>query len=411
MTNPFIRVRDTNRKPIRGLWQRGKRYYVQLREPGAKSARKIALDAANLTEAKQAAEDKRREARAGDLPNRGRKPTFATVADECLALAARKKKPRTVEEDKHRLNRWKAALGHVRVDLITTPMIAAQRDNRLLSGVSPRTVNLDLIAIRAVFKKCVEDGLIVRNPMDKLAKLKQGEPRERKFLRPAQLLALLNEAVSMDSAGCAKYRNGDLLANFLKLLAYSGAREQEALRLRWSDVDFQRKQLTIGADGDTKNSKIRRVDFSDSLEAHLRNMAGRRDPKSVFLFPSPQRGSRDEATRTLRETLRLVRAAVGLDKFMPHLSSDERNLQSRAGVGFHDMRHHFASICVMSRVPFRQIAEWLGHSDGGVLVGKVYGHLDPDFGQGAARNVAFHLEAVQRDSEPERSEPIRTAAG
>ena len=168
-----------------GTVARGKRYYVQLRQPGAKSARKISLDATNLTGAKQAAEDKRREAREGELPNRGRKPTFAAVADECLALAARQKKPRTVNEDRHRLNRWKAALGYVRVDLITTAMIAAQRDKRLRSGVSPRTVNLDLIAIRAVFKKCLEDGIIVKNPMDRLLKLKSGEPRERKFLRPA----------------------------------------------------------------------------------------------------------------------------------------------------------------------------------------------------------------------------------
>ena len=361
----------------------------------------------NLTEAKQAAEDKRREARAGDLPNRGRKPTFATVADECLALAAKKKKPRTVEEDKHRLNRWKAALGHVRVDLITTPMIAAQRDKRLLCGVSPRTVNLDLIAIRAVFKKCVEDGLIVRNPMDKVTKLKQGQRASGSFFARHNCRVSSRRPSPRTARGARNTETATSSPTFLKLLAYSGAREQEALRLRWSDVDSQRKQLTIGADGDTKNSKSRRVDFSDSLEAHLRDMANRRDPESVFLFPSPQRGTRDEAARTLRETLRLVRAAVGLDKFMPHFSSDERKLQSRAGVGFHDMRHHFASICVMSGVPFRQIAEWLGHSDGGVLVGKVYGHLDPDFGHRAARKVAFHLEAVQREEEPERGEPIR----
>ena len=55
------------------------------------------------------------------------------------------------------------------------------------------------------------------------------------------------------------------------------------------------------------------------------------------------------------------------------------------------MRHHFASVCVMAGVPFRQVAAWLGHKDGGVLVGKIYGHLDPDFGQGAARKVSFRL--------------------
>jgi integrase len=388
-TKPFIKVRDTNRKPIRGLWRRGARYYLQIKERSARSPRRIPLEASNLSEAKLAAEERRRAAREGQLPLRGRKPAFAQVADACLAVAATRKKSRTVKEDAYRLRRLKAAFGHVRVDAITTPMIAAWRDKRLLSGVSPRTVNLDLVVLRAVFRKCLEDGLIVQNPMAKLVKLAERKPLERKFLKSAQLGSLLDEAIARLPGGQAKYRNGGLLADFLKLLAYSGAREQEALALRWSDVDFERKQLTIGADGDSKNSKARRVDFNDTLAGHLQNMARRRDPETDLLFPSPQRGERDQPTRSLRKTLRSVRAAVGLDNFMPHLSTGERGLQSRAGVGFHDMRHHFASQCVMAGVPFRQIAEWLGHQDGGVLVGKVYGHLDPDFGQRAARKVTF----------------------
>ena len=185
------------------------------------------------------------------------------------------------------LRRWKAAFGHMRVDLITTPMIAAWRDKRLLSGVSPRTVNLDLIALRAVFRKCLEDGLIVRNPMAKLVKLAERKPLERRFLRPEQLKGLLDEAQARLPDGKAKYRNGELLADFLQLLAYSGAREQEALALRWPDVDFERKQLTIGSDGDTKNSKARRVDFNDTLARHLRNMAARRDPRNRFPLSQP----------------------------------------------------------------------------------------------------------------------------
>ena len=32
-------------------------------------------------------------------------------------------------------------------------------------------------------------------------------------------------------------------------------------------------------------------------------------------------------------------------------------------------------MCVMSGVDFMTIAAWVGHRDGGVLIGKVYGHL------------------------------------
>jgi integrase len=47
-------------------------------------------------------------------------------------------------------------------------------------------------------------------------------------------------------------------------------------------------------------------------------------------------------------------------------------------VKFHDFRHAFARQCVMQKVDFMTIASWLGHRDGGVLVGKVYGHLADD---------------------------------
>jgi integrase len=285
-TKPFIRVRDTNRKPIRGLWQRGRRYYLQVKLRSEHSPRRIPLGAcSNLSEVKLAAEEARREVREGELPARGRKPTFAEVADACLAIAATKKKASTVREDAYRLQRWKTVFGHMRIDLISPPMIAAWRDKRLLAGASPRTINLDLIALRLVFKKCLEDGLIVRNPMAKLARLKERRPLERKFLRPEQLGSLVDEALARSPDGKPKYRNGELLADFLKLLAYCGAREQEALALRWSDVDFEREQLTIGSGGDTKNSRARRVDFNDALGRHLRDMSGRRDPETAALGP------------------------------------------------------------------------------------------------------------------------------
>lgn len=44
---------------------------------------------------------------------------------------------------------------------------------------------------------------------------------------------------------------------------------------------------------------------------------------------------------------------------------------------FRDLRHHFISMCVMSGIDFMTIAGWVGHKDGGVLIGRVYGHLIP----------------------------------
>jgi integrase len=64
-------------------------------------------------------------------------------------------------------------------------------------------------------------------------------------------------------------------------------------------------------------------------------------------------------------------------------------------LGFHDLRHYFCSICVMAGIDFMTIAAWLGHKDGGILVGKVYGHLLDDHRRKAARLVNF--PTLERD--------------
>ena len=153
-------------------------------------------------------------------------------------------------------------------------------------------------------------------------------------------------------------KNADLLKFYLQFLAPTGAREKEALRIGWSDVDFENRQVVIGADGSAKDARHRSVHFSSELDALLREMREGRQPDSSFLFPSAQRGSKDIRARSLRESFRLVRRATGL-----------------AGVGFHDFRHFFATQCVMGNIDFMTVAHWLGHSDGGILVGEVYGHL------------------------------------
>ena len=38
-------------------------------------------------------------------------------------------------------------------------------------------------------------------------------------------------------------RNGQMLSDYLRLMACCGSRRDETLRLRWSDVDWQRQQL------------------------------------------------------------------------------------------------------------------------------------------------------------------------
>jgi integrase len=368
---------------VPALYQRNGRFYCQLwvdRGNGRKAPRRFMLTNAenlpvrNLQEAKEALERKRNDRREEALPTLGRKPLFVPYCDTYLTKATvLRKRPGTVENEQQALLRWRAHLGHVRVDRITTPTISAFVDKRLkggafgrrtLAAASERTVNLDLMVLRNVLKAAIDDGFLRELP--RLKMLEQPPSPKRQLLLPIEFDRLLSAA----RTACQK--NGEQLVDYLRFLAFSGAREQEALRVRWTDVNLEAERVTIGSDGLSKNWESRTVEFNPQLGALLGEMYKRRAPDCSWLFPSPRRGPRDEHAHSFRESLKLARKNAGL----PWL-------------GFHDLRHYFCSMCVMAGIDFMTIAAWLGHKDGGILVGKVYGHLLDKHRQSAAKRVTF----------------------
>lgn len=232
-----------------------------------------------------------------------------------------------------------------------------------------------MTVLRNVLRRAIDDGWLKRLPTENLRPLKW-TPRKRELFSASQINAVCQAAEKVS-------KNGREFADYIYLLAYSGARMAEALRLKWADVNWPQRQLTIGAEGLSKNHKPRVVDFNAELEKHLKAMKARRAPDTEWLFPSPQRGMVDRAAKTYRETLKLARAAAKVPEF-----------------GFHDCRHFFVSYCVMSGIDFMTIARWAGHQDGGVLIGKVYGHLSNEHAQRQAQRVNFGatiMEAAMAD--------------
>jgi len=116
-------------------------------------------------------------------------------------------------------------------------------------------------------------------------------------------------------------------------------------------------------------------------------MKTRKAPDSSWLFPSPQRGKKDIHLRTFRETLKLARVKAKLEKF-----------------GFHDCRHYFISMSVMAGIDNMTIARWVGHKDGGVLIGKVYGHLTDEHTQRQAQKLSLQPLANTSTVEPGQSQ-------
>jgi integrase len=58
-------------------------------------------------------------------------------------------------------------------------------------------------------------------------------------------------------------------------------------------------------------------------------------------------------------------------------------------INHHDLRHLFATRCIESGVDIPTVSRWLGHSDGGALAMKTYGHLWQEHSAAQAAKVTF----------------------
>jgi integrase len=403
----FIAARDSRNCRVPGLYIRNGRFYAVLwsdRGDGRKTTRRFPLFDDNdapvrtISSAKAALITLRESNKRNALPQTGRKPRFDAFSAEYLEMAStRAKRARTQEKEKAAMELWRGHLCDTRIDRINTSILKSFMEKRLrgcrigkknFAPASPRTVALDLIAVRNVLKAAIDAGHL--RDLPRFPKIKTPPPPRRPPLTPEEFQKLLTCCFAKKPNGEALTKNGQQLHEFLRLLAFTGAREQEALNLRWVHVDFERRRIFIGADenftaaattigsgGTSKNRGSRIVDFNPQLEALLREMKSRRAPDSVWLFPSPQRGEKDIRAKTLRESLKLVRAEAGLPN-----------------VGFHDLRHLFCSFSVMADIDFMTIASWLGHKDGGILIGKVYGHLLDEHRQKMAAKLTIGLTPV-----------------
>ncbi len=375
----YQKVRDGRKQPIRGLWVRNGRYYARLtvEDPntGQKNTRRVPLEnAKTIPDAVMELKKLQTKREDNALPVLKRTPKFCDYVQQYLAYyetVKDAKRPRTLETERGHLNRWVQHLNETRVDRITKPMITGFIEKRQGEKVSGRTVNLAVVCLRNVLKKAIDDGWIQRLPTENLRPLKW-VAKKKKLYTAADVEKLCQSAVEVS-------KNGAGFADLIRFMSFCGSRISETLRLKWLDVDWQQNQITIGSDGLAKNHKSRSVDFNPKLEALLKAMLARRAPDSEYIFPSPQRGKNDKPAKTFRESLKLARDKAGFKDF-----------------GFHHCRHFFISFCVMSGIDYMTIARWVGHSDGGILIGKVYGHLTNDHAQRQARKLNFDPTALEQ---------------
>ena len=379
----YAKVRDQRKQPVRGLWERNGSFYAQMTMPhpatGLPAVRRVRLEDKNGVPVDTvpqaiATMNKMKAQRADEtlMVAAKRTPTLSEYGQTYIERLEQlgNKRPNTVALERTMLNSLTASLGNLRLRELSPLRIHNHMAARIKSGTSPRTVNIEVSTLRNVLRSAIDDHLL--NAIPPIKRLRPTTAK-RRCLTSEEIDHIAKAALE------SSRRTGQMVHDFIMLMAYSGGRRSETLRLSWSDVDFEQKQLHIGSDGLSKNGEARSVDFNSQLEKHLLCMATRRAPDSDCLFPSPLRNKSDTLhVISFNHTIREARVRAKVPDFTPHMC-----------------RHYFASMALMSKVDVHTVASWLGHRDNGVLLSKTYSHLLNDHKREQAQLVSFGNVAPQ----------------
>lgn len=169
------------------------------------------------------------------------------------------------------------------------------------------------------------------------------------------------------SGGATSQDNADA-AMFFSL---SGVRKKESWGVLWQHCDFEANEIAVATSKRRKGSeekKVRRIPMVPAMRAHLERLKAKFNPKPTDTVCR---------VKTFDEALTAACKKVGC-----------------ARLTHHDLRHLFATFCIEAGVPIETLSKWLGHSDGGALAMKTYGHLRREHSQQMAQRVTFGLPTL-----------------
>lgn len=160
--------------------------------------------------------------------------------------------------------------------------------------------------------------------------------------------------------------------------AYTGARRSELLRLRISDVDFERKTILISERKRVRGrTSTRRAPLSPKLEPVLKEWLADH-PGGQLLFMQSSDVFRSKSPRS-------EPTPVTPDEAHDHLQRTLAGGKWKGLKGWHVFRHSFVSNCAAKGVDQRLIQAWTGHQTESMSAR--YRHLFPDQQRAAIKSV------------------------
>jgi integrase len=276
-----------------------------------------------------------------------RLPTLSAFAAEYLVHARTKNKRSTLEEKERVIaQHLEPVFGDMELSTIDYPSIEAFKAAQLEEELTAKTINNHLTVLQGLLRYAEKRGVIQRTPI--VERLPTADP-EFDFLdfeEAEQLIAGAEPEPEWQRA--------------IIVAIHTGLRRGELMALRWEDVDLRvgtihvRRRWYRGRFDTPKGNRSRLVPLNERAS---RALEGQRHRRGALVF-CREDGS-PYPDHQLRAPIRRARKRAGLRE-----------------VGWHVLRHTFASQLVMRGASLKQVQELLGHRD--IKTTMRYAHLSPE---------------------------------
>lgn len=258
---------------------------------------------------------------------RGRNSGFTVewVLDRYLA------ERRPSRDARRQLEWWRGRLGTEVASAVDSRRVLSLRDKLAREPStagktrSPATINRYVAALSGLYSWAVEHHFVDGHPVSGVTPLDEGAARVR-CLSPEEKQALI--------AACRE--TGGLRLQALVVVGLStGARRGEILRLRWSDLDTKKQELTINGGGRLRSRTLPLPSSAMSLLARLARVR-RIDGNKIFADSHGR-------VRFPRAAWQAALEAAEIEDFR-----------------FHDLRHSTAAYLARNGASLPEIAQILG---------------------------------------------------
>lgn len=229
------------------------------------------------------------------------------------------------------------------------------------------TIKHHAVILSPALRLAYRDDLIAKNPYEFMPKIKK-EKSKMEYYNKEELEKLF------------EVTDKSPLKLIVRVAAYYGFRRSELVGLKWDAIDFKNKMITIKHKVLHVNNKFYLSDTLKTTASHrtlpllpeIENLLIERKEeieKNKELFKKSYNHKFDEYV-FVDDIGDLINPDIISNRFRTLLRKNHLK-----HIRFHDLRHSCASLLVASKVPMKNIQEWLGHSNFNTTA-DVYSHLD-----------------------------------